>query len=81
MRHFKEMIFLGNGVHSLKLCNKLHDRLEEGFTIIGGVQQGMPTTEELRRELKDILLDIVISLGYREIVCRGKNGKADRDKG
>jgi len=70
MRQFKKMIFLGNGDQSLIDCYKLHKRLEEGFDILGGLQQSdqgcaniHDKRHSLEKDLKDIIKDIKVALG------------------
>ena len=73
MRQVDRMIFFGNH-ECLAKCYKLHQRLEEAFTILGGLQQPDHSSSEhmaninkregkkLKRELIDIAADISVAL-------------------
>jgi hypothetical protein len=38
----QKMIFMGDGEHSIAQCQKVHDRLKEGFSHLSGSQQWSP---------------------------------------
>lgn len=79
MREFDTTIFMGNGDHSKRLCNKLQRRLSKGLSILSGLQQ--PSRSESReaairdaeerqrhvRELQDIVADIACALGVSRL--------------
>ena len=73
MRQFIRMIFLGNGVLSRFETKGLHDRLDDGFDWLCGMQQQC-TNEEFKRDeqrIKDVVLDVAAAFGY-EIEFKGE---------
>jgi len=74
MRQFEHLLFLGNGAVSAHEAQRLHDRLNEGLSLSGGLQQsnqGEPEDEgeraHLEAELQDVVRDLAAALLGREI--------------
>jgi len=67
-RRFGKMVFLGSGLPSLFWRRVLHDRLDRGLDILGGLQQGGTTTQEqyeYQEQVKGVVRDIAVALtGY-----------------
>lgn len=92
MIKFKEPIFFGRE-DCLEKCYLLHKRLEEAFSILGGLQQpDHSDSEEIAREaernrldseedLADIGIDIITALGLSkeilEVLSKKKPSKAE----
>ena len=66
-RNFCKMIFMGNGDLSLDNSNKLHERLEEGLSILSGLQQFRQDNNEFSSEIEDVVRDIAAALLGKEI--------------
>jgi hypothetical protein len=66
MRENDKMIFLGNGEHSAKQTKKLRKRLKWALMMLGGLQQGVPTSDPGWREVEDVAADIFIALTGKE---------------
>lgn len=62
-RKFTEMIFLGNGKHSMQKAQELHGRLDDGLSWLLAGQQG-PADQRMKEGLQDVVRDIVSALGY-----------------
>jgi len=74
MRVFLGLLFLGSGDWSVRAAHLLKERLQEGISLSGGLQQssqGMPEDRaEMARgeaDLEDIVRDIAAALLGREI--------------
>jgi hypothetical protein len=66
-RQFVEMIFLGNGDHSVAQRYRLHKRLEEALDILGGIQQRGEVPRGAEYELTHCINDIVTALTLKEV--------------
>ena len=65
MRHFKKLIFMGNGERSEAKCQELHKRLEDGFSISSGEQQGADIPAKSLLDRKHVVMDVAAALtGY-----------------
>jgi hypothetical protein len=73
-REIREKIFVDTGEYSYRACQLVHDRLAEGITSLGRLQQlsCLPTTEptphlsafkKCREEIIDVVADIATALG------------------
>jgi hypothetical protein len=69
MRVFTGLLFLGSGEFSVRDVGVLRERLREGISLSGGLQQssqGMPEddaqTARLEADLEDVVRDIVAAL-------------------
>ena len=74
-----KMIFFGND-RCEKKCYRVHKKLEEAFTILGGLQQpphsdseesvikNKRITRDAKQRLEDITKDIVYSLGQKHLL-------------
>ncbi len=70
MRYFNSMIFLGSGEASVRSADALHERLRQGLHMLGGMQQGPNTPEEVEEAdafLRDVLHDISVALLGRKV--------------
>jgi hypothetical protein len=74
MRVFLGLLFLGSGDTSVRAAHLLEERLREGISLSGGLQQssqGMPEDRDERArgeaDLEDIVRDIAAALLGREI--------------
>lgn len=93
MREFKGQISMGNGDESLGQIYKLLKRVDEGCSILCGLQQmESPMAfsicentkhleddiKEAHKELQDIVQDVSIALRGRKIKMKVINGTTDR---
>jgi len=72
-RLYYNMIFLGNGEDSQKQVNLLHEKLEEAFSCLCGMQQwtDSPVPEQFQideENIKNTIKDIMAALGYNPSV-------------
>jgi len=76
MREFDKVLNMGNGDFSEIGCYRLHRRLEDGFSILSGLQQPDHSSSQKeadlsiverrmsRKELEDVVRDIVTAFGF-----------------
>jgi hypothetical protein len=79
-REFKDIYFDGNGEHSAQRNEKLHQLLDEGLSILSGIQQPpRPCTEDIKyakiykaecskseKRIKEIAKDLYCALTGKE---------------
>ncbi len=69
-RGFHGLLFLGNGEHSVRERQRLHEILDRALDLSGGLQQPGPedpSDERYHREIEDAVRDVAAALLGREI--------------
>lgn len=77
-KNFNKQIFLGNGEHSKKDCDKLKELLNEAIITLSGIQQPMPCTSEYdvkqeKQEIKQYQNEIENTVKDIAMALTGKN--------
>lgn len=77
MFKFKDMIFLGNGEHSMAKCYHAHKLLDEAFETLSGLQQmpGAPcgiNAKDIERQINDGEIDYIMILQELLLGLTGK---------
>ncbi|HUU87453.1 MAG TPA: hypothetical protein VMX17_06835 [Candidatus Glassbacteria bacterium] len=88
-RWFNKTIFLGAGDFSLSEIKRLKTRIDNGFDILCGLQQGPMSTDEVNskeeimkaqslEKLKSVVLDVVAAFGFDDTIVTLKEKTNER---